>query len=106
MEYMEHERAKKGEGQEWTMNNKHPKANIVIDAPDDHENVIACINETKASHNIPWSYHHAMSTASAKLLLHCLLLKQSTLPCLNVPNKCLGCIIGWTKSKSNTIFQG
>ena len=62
MEYMECECAEKGEGQEWTMNNKHPKANIVIDAPDDHENVIACINETKASHNIPQSYRHAMST--------------------------------------------
>ena len=62
MEYMECEHAEKGEGQEWMMNNKHPKANIVIDAPDDHKNVITCINETKASHNIPRPYRHTMST--------------------------------------------
>jgi hypothetical protein len=30
--------------------------------PDDHENVIACLNETRASHEIPRSYHHAMAT--------------------------------------------
>ena len=29
---------------------------------DDHENIIACLNEKKASHNIPRSYRHTMAT--------------------------------------------
>jgi len=63
MEYKEREIADKSEGKDWANNNKHPKANVTIDGlADDHENVIACLNETKASHNIPRSYRHAMAT--------------------------------------------
>jgi hypothetical protein len=63
MEYRECEVAGKGEGQDWASNNKCLQANVTIDgSADDHETVIACLNETKASHNIPRSYCHAMAT--------------------------------------------
>jgi hypothetical protein len=55
MEYRELEVAGRNEGQDW--------ANVTINGlMDDHKDVIACLNETKASHNIPRSYHHAMAT--------------------------------------------
>lgn len=55
MEYKARETAGKNEGKEW--------ANVTIDGlVNDHEGVIACLNETKASHNIPRSYRHAMAT--------------------------------------------
>jgi hypothetical protein len=63
MEYKEHENSGKSEGQDWATNKTHPKANIIIDGlPDDHVNTIACLNEMKASHNIPKSYRHTMAT--------------------------------------------
>src|SRR5271155_1847855 len=63
MEYKERESVGKGEGQEWATNNKRPQANVTIDGlTEDHENIVACLNETKASHNIPRSYRHAMAT--------------------------------------------
>ena len=34
----------------------------MVDCPEDHENIIVCLAETKASHSIPWSYKHAMAT--------------------------------------------
>jgi Reverse transcriptase (RNA-dependent DNA polymerase) len=63
MEYKEHENSGKSEGQDWATNKTHYKANIIIDGlPDDHVNTIMCLNEMKASHNIPKSYRHAMAT--------------------------------------------
>jgi hypothetical protein len=63
MKYKEHENSGKSEGQDWATNKTRPKANIIIDGlPDDHVNAIACLNEMKASHNIPKSYRHAMAT--------------------------------------------
>ena len=55
MEYKARENAGRNEGKEW--------ANVTIDGlVNDHEDVITCLNETKASHNIPRSYRHAMAT--------------------------------------------
>jgi len=55
MEYKERETTGRDEGKDW--------ANLTIDRlTNDHEDVIACLNETKASHNIPRSYRHAMAT--------------------------------------------
>src|ERR1700678_1005050 len=55
MEYKECEVAGRNEGQDW--------ANITINGLiDDHKDVIACLNDTKASHNIPRSYRHAMAS--------------------------------------------
>jgi hypothetical protein len=54
-EYREREVVGRNEGQDW--------ANVTISGlMDDHDDVIACLNETKASHNIPRSYRHAMAT--------------------------------------------
>jgi len=52
-------------GEEWTTSRTHPrtKATLTLDRLsfklDDY---IACLTETKASHNIPQSYRHAMAT--------------------------------------------
>ena len=63
MEYKECEVVGRGEGLDWATNNRHSQAKMTIDGlSDDHENIIACLNETKASHNIPRSYRHAMAT--------------------------------------------
>jgi Reverse transcriptase (RNA-dependent DNA polymerase)/GAG-pre-integrase domain/gag-polypeptide of LTR copia-type len=62
-EYKQRETAGKGEGEDWATNRKNPRANSAIDSfPADRENMEACLNETKASHNIPHSYKHAMAT--------------------------------------------
>jgi hypothetical protein len=61
MEYKERECTERGKGQEWASNNRHPKANIVIDGSNDHDNTLTCLNEMKASHNISWSYRHTMA---------------------------------------------
>src|ERR1700678_3782048 len=54
-EYREREVVGRNEGQDW--------ANVTISGlMDNHDDVIACLNETKASHNIPRSYRHAMAT--------------------------------------------
>jgi hypothetical protein len=63
MEYKEREVVGREEGADWATNRRNPKANAAIDSfPADTENITACINETKAAHNIPHSYKHAMAT--------------------------------------------
>jgi Reverse transcriptase (RNA-dependent DNA polymerase) len=52
-EYKRHETTGKSEGQDW--------ATVVFDCSEDDRNVIVCITETKASHQILWSYKHAMA---------------------------------------------
>lgn len=53
----------KDEGLDWATNRKNPKANFTINSlPAENENLIACLTETKASHRIPKSYQHAMTT--------------------------------------------
>ena len=57
----------KEEGHNWATNSKLPKAMAVTDSDwmttqADHDDIIACLVETKSSHNIPKSYKHAMAT--------------------------------------------
>jgi hypothetical protein len=64
-EYQQREDTSKGEGHEWATDRRRPKASPAIDwfeLPTDREDFTACLAETKASHNIPRSYRHAMST--------------------------------------------
>ena len=62
-EYQQREEMGRHKGEEWTTNQPNPQARIGItrlsDVQDDY---IACLVETKASHNIPRSYRHAMTT--------------------------------------------
>ena len=67
LEYMEREMVSKEEGHDWATNSKLPKAMAVTDndwmtTQADHDDIIACLVETKSSHNIPKSYKHAMAT--------------------------------------------
>ena len=63
MEYKEQEVIGKSEGQDWAINNRHPQVNVTINGlSKDHDNIIACLNEMKASHSTPRSYRHAMAT--------------------------------------------
>ena len=75
-EYNQREAMGRTEGQEWATDNEHPaalwvtnpnhsKALYTIDSlaiQADQEDFIACLTETKSSHNIPKSYRHAMAT--------------------------------------------
>ena len=56
IEYQRREIAGKDEGKDW--------ATIAIPGSysEDHENIMACLTDTKASHHIPQSYKHAMAT--------------------------------------------
>ena len=58
-EYRQRETMGQAEGQDWATNRNHPQANIAGDV--DHDNLLACLAETKASHHIPRSYRHAMT---------------------------------------------
>jgi hypothetical protein len=62
-EYQQREEIGRNKGEEWTNNHGRPSGRLVssqlLDAQDDY---IACLAETKASHKIPLSYRHAMST--------------------------------------------
>ena len=63
MEYTEHEASSRREGQDWATSDRCPQANVIIDGVlDDHGDVIACLHEMKASHNILKSYCHTMAT--------------------------------------------
>lgn len=59
---MEYQNCEKEKGQDWATNGNRPKASIAIDCSEDHENIIVCLTETKASHHIPRSYKHTMAT--------------------------------------------
>jgi hypothetical protein len=64
-EYQEREAVSKDGGLDWATNSKLPTALLVTDwadPKDEHEDFLACLAETKASHNIPHSYQHAMAT--------------------------------------------
>ena len=67
LEYHQREAEGKEKGDEWATNQRHPKAMSVTSTDwstiqTDHEDLVACLVETKASHNIPKSYKHAMAT--------------------------------------------
>lgn len=55
VEYQTREVAGKNEGQDWATNDKRPKTSLAmtIDCPEDHENIVACLTDTKALHHIP-----------------------------------------------------
>ena len=57
-EYQQREELGRLKGEEWTTHAKTTLASLSHDQDD----YIACLTETKASHNIPHSYRHAMST--------------------------------------------
>jgi hypothetical protein len=64
-EYQEREAVGKDNGLDWATNNKLPTALSVTDwanPQDEHEDFLACLAETRSSHNIPHSYRHAMAT--------------------------------------------
>lgn len=58
MEYQQREEVGKEEGHDWATNQKNPMALSAAD----HDDFLACLVETKASHNIPRCYKHAMAT--------------------------------------------
>ena len=62
-EYKTRESTEKGEGQDWATD-RRPRASSTIDwSTNECEDFIACLlTETKASHHIPRSYRHAMTT--------------------------------------------
>ncbi len=57
-EYQQRETLGRLKGEEWAT---HAKT-IFTSLSHDQDDYIACLTETKASHNIPHSYRHAMST--------------------------------------------
>src|SRR5258706_10478605 len=68
-EYQQYEGVGQAERQEWTTG-RHPQASPVIDGTSVEQNdYITCLSETKASHNIPHSYRHAMATDSDRWMI-------------------------------------
>jgi hypothetical protein len=67
LDYQQREAMSKDAGHEWATDQRNPKAMSTL-RPDfsatqtDSADFIACLVETKASHNIPRSYKHAMAT--------------------------------------------
>ena len=65
-EYKMREVTGKDQGQDWATDGKRSKTSLAmtIDYSEDpdHKNIIACLTDTKASHQIPRSYKHAMAT--------------------------------------------
>jgi len=61
-EYQQREEMGRHKGEEWMTNQWQTQARITINSLLDEDNYIACLAETKASHNIPQFYRHAMST--------------------------------------------
>ena len=54
-EYQKCEIAGRNEGQDWAVNGQNPKESITItiECLEEHDNIFACLAETKASHHIP-----------------------------------------------------
>lgn len=69
-EYQRREGEGKDKGQDWATDMRHPsKASIAIDCREDHDDVTACLTDTKALHHIPRSYKHAMATDPARWMI-------------------------------------
>jgi hypothetical protein len=70
MEYKDCKNAGKDEGRDWATDRSHPQASTAvfnsstIDFVEDHENITACLTDTKASHFISRSYKEAMAMDS------------------------------------------
>jgi len=64
-DYQKREAMSCHEGQDWATGQQRPHASLALDpvnASIELDDYSACMAETKASHNIPRSYRHAMST--------------------------------------------
>jgi hypothetical protein len=62
-EYQQREETGRTKGDEWATSHRTTNAKLVFDRLSiEQDDYIACLTETKASHNIPHSYRHAMST--------------------------------------------
>ena len=74
MEYKQRELTGQNEGKDWATDTRKPQASIAVQHPhptdtypdEDH---IACLVETRASHNIPRSYQHAMATDQERWMI-------------------------------------
>jgi hypothetical protein len=61
--YQQREATSRHEGQDWATGKERPQVSLAFDREnEDLEAYIACLAETKASHHIPRSYRHAMSS--------------------------------------------
>ena len=62
-DYQQREAMSYREGQEWATEQHRPQVSLVFDRMSiELDDYVACMAETKASHHIPRSYRHAMST--------------------------------------------
>ena len=62
-EYQRQEATGRNEGDDWATNRSLPHAKLAFDRVSvEQDSYITCLMETKASHNIPHSYCHAMNT--------------------------------------------
>ena len=62
-DYQEREANSRNEGHDWANTRKRPRASFAFDRMAvELDEYIACMAETKASHSIPRSYRHAMTT--------------------------------------------
>ena len=62
-DYQQREAMSRCEGQDWATGQQRPHASLALDLLNiELDNYVACMAETKASHSIPRSYHHTMST--------------------------------------------
>ena len=69
-EYLQREKIGWHKGEVWTTNQQSPQASLTVDwLSDESDNYPACLAETKAYHNIPQSYWHAMSTDSERWMI-------------------------------------
>ena len=69
-EYQQREETGRNKGEEWTTNRRLPQAGLVFDQLlDNQDDYIACLVETKASHSIPRSYRHAISTDADRWMI-------------------------------------
>src|SRR6202522_1277904 len=62
VEYQQREVSGKIDGHDWATDQRRPRASTTVGIPLDDEDFLACFTDTKASHYIPRSYRHAMST--------------------------------------------
>ena len=62
-DYQQREAMSRREGRDWATGQQRPHASLALDLLNiELDDYVACMAETKASHSIPRSYRHAMST--------------------------------------------
>ena len=81
-EYQQREELGRRKGEEWTNDRRQTHTRITIDELlDAQDDYVACLAETKASHNIPHSYRHAMSTDPERWIVP-MQVEMDTLKCV------------------------